>query len=53
MSKKNKNDKSKYKQIKDYYPIVNPNEVEDVTNINVPSERDIKRAKDWVDETEK
>ncbi|MDD5017454.1 MAG: DUF3787 domain-containing protein [Eubacteriales bacterium] len=50
MTNKNIN---KYKQIKDYYPVVNPHSIEEDTHISVPSEEDIEEAKRWVDETEK
>ena len=43
----------KLKQTKDYYPIVNPNAIENTTNVSIPSEDDLERAKRWVDETQK
>lgn len=53
MNKRKKKDTARLKQIKDYYPIVNPEKIEDETNISIPSEQDKKRAKNWVDSTEK
>ena len=48
-----KKNKSRLKQIKDYYPITNPHSIEDGSNANIPSEDDIEEAKRWVDETQK
>ena len=53
MKKNNRRHKDKLRQIEDYYPIINPDDIEQVTNISLPSEEDIKEAKRWVDETEK
>ena len=51
--KKKYNKIDKFKQIKDYYPIINPHHIENVTHTTVPSEEDIEEAKKWVDETQK
>ncbi len=53
MTRKNKKNTDRLKSIKDYYPIINPNEIEDETNVSIPSELDKKRAKKWVDDTQK
>lgn len=53
MSKIKKKNTARLKQTKDYYPIINPDKIEDETNTSIPSEQDKKRAKSWVDSTEK
>ena len=53
MTKNKKRKLGKYKQIEDYYPLINPHRIENATNITVPSEEDIEKAKNWVDDVEK
>lgn len=48
-----KKDYSYLQKIKTYYPSINPAEIEEGTNISIPSEEDIKAAKKWVDYNEK
>jgi len=52
MNKKRK-DKDYLKQIEDYYPLINPDRIQDITNTSIPSEEDIQEAKDWVDHNQK
>lgn len=51
MSKRRKN--KKLKRTKDYFPITNPDKLDEDTNVSLPSGQDIKRAKNWVDKTQK
>ncbi len=44
-----KNDKNYFRQITDYYPLINPFRLQKETNVSIPSKTDIKAAKDWVD----
>jgi len=40
-------------QIKDYYPLIHPDRIEEGTNASLPGEEDIENAKRWVDDTPK
>ena len=42
-----------FKQIIDYYPVINPYKLQKGTNISIPSKEDIQAAKDWVDTNHK
>jgi len=37
------------KRTKDYYPLTNPDQLQGKERLSVPSEEDIERAKNWVD----
>ena len=47
------NENERMKKTPDYFPVTNPDELEDETLISIPSEEDLENAKEWVDETEK
>lgn len=50
------NDKSEIERMKkteNYFPITNPDELDEETKISIPSDEDLKNAKKWVDEVEK
>lgn len=51
--KKNGKNINRFQQTKDYYPLINPDQVDDDTHVSVPNETDIKKAKRWVDKTQK
>ena len=44
-----KKDKDYFRQITDYYPLINPFRLQAVTNVSIPSKDDIEAAKEWVD----
>jgi len=50
MSKKKKR---RTQRTKDYFPVTNPAELDENTNVSLPSEEDIEQAKAWVDDTGK
>ncbi len=41
------------KKTPNYFPVTNPDELEEETKISIPSDEDLKNAKEWVDEVEK
>jgi len=50
------NDKSEIERMKrteNYFPVTNPDELDEETKISIPSDEDLDNAKNWVDEVEK